>query len=135
MRGWNTTTGAYSLSVRRVNGGAPPGPDPQPLPGTPIQVNAPPVPGTIAVAGERDLYRFVAPGLGRYIIETHGTTDTVLRLLGPNNTATLIGENDDAVPGQVVTSLIVRDLQSGTYYVEVSGYRTTTGPYTLTIRR
>jgi serralysin len=102
--------------------------------GTAVLVNGPAVAGAIAVAGERDLYRFIAPGLGTYRVETAGPSDTVIRLLGPDSTATLIAENDDAVPG-TLTSRLERGLTSGTYYVEVAGFGDTTGAYTLTVRR
>lgn len=131
VRGFGTTTGAYSIAVRRGPAGGPPTGAPA---GTPVLVNGPALAGAIGVAGERDVFHFTAPALGAYRIETAGPTDTVLRLFGPDSTATLLAENDDAAPGRL-TSSIARDLAAGAYHVEVSGYRDTVGPFTLAVRR
>jgi tyrosinase len=125
VRGYQATTGPYRVSVR-----AQAGPQTPPT----IQVNGAAVSGTIQSAGAQSRYRFVADVAGPYRIETGGSLDSILRLFGPDGQAAPIAVNDDAGPG-LLTSRIDMELTPGTYVVEVSGYRTRTGPYTLTVLR
>ena len=51
---------------------------------------------SIGKFGEEDLFRFVATQEGRYIIDTRGPTDVVMKLFGPNSPTALIAEDDDS---------------------------------------
>ena len=55
-----------------------------------------PHPGAIGKAGEEDLFRFTAAADGRYVIDTSGPTDVVMKLFGPNSETALIAEDDDS---------------------------------------
>ena len=73
--------------------------DDDPLPGgtlVDLTVGAPARAAGIGARGEVDLYRFVAAAAGQYVVETSGQTDVVMTLLGPNDPATMITEDDDS---------------------------------------
>ncbi|MGH7491870.1 MAG: tyrosinase family protein [bacterium] len=96
-------------------------------------VGAPPTRASIGVAGEVDTYRFLVPSAGTHRIETVGTTDTVMSLLGPNNSSDLITEDDDG--GEDRNARIVSRLTAGTYYVRVRHYdRRSNGNYQISVR-
>ena len=84
--------------------------------------------------GEEDLYSFEVKEKGQHIIETSGTTDVVMGLLGPNTQANLIDEDDDS--GESRNAKISADLQAGIYYIRVSHYRPTgTGTYKISVMK
>ncbi|MGZ9142348.1 MAG: M12 family metallopeptidase [Candidatus Binatia bacterium] len=89
----------------------------------------------IGKVGEEDLYRFTAPRDGRYLIDTRGPTDVVMKLFGPNSETALIAEDDDS--GIDTNALIVRDLLAGNYFVQVRHYNRANGMgnYTIKVRR
>jgi hypothetical protein len=123
----SAATGAYRVSVATV--GAPP-----PGEGTELQVNGPAVQAQIAPAGERDLYRFQAPSVGTYRIETQGPSDVVITLLGPDSQTTPIATDDDSGVG--TNALLMRSLQPGTYFVRVRHFSPTqTGSYSISVSR
>lgn len=118
-------TGSYSISLTRV--GATVG-------ATEVFVNGPAVTGSIAAAGEIDVYRFAAPVAGVHRVETQGQTDVVATLLGPNSPTRTIAMDDDSGPG--TNALIQSTLAPGTYFVQVRHYSATgTGTYSITVRR
>ena len=51
---------------------------------------------SIGKVGEEDLYRFTAAADGRYVIDTLGQTDVVMKLFGPDSETSLIAEDDDS---------------------------------------
>lgn len=85
--------------------------------------------------GEEDLFRFSAIKNDRYIIETFGKIDLVMKLFGPNSQTALIAENDDGGTG--LNSRIVSNLISGEYFVQVRHYNKLkgTGTYQVSVRR
>jgi hypothetical protein len=111
-------------------------------PGTPgpvdpsvLTVNGPEVEDQIGVPGEEDVFAFTAAEAGRYIIETSGKTDVVMKLYGPNNPTQLIAEDDDGGVG--TNSRIVRSLLKGEYRVQIRHYSRATGkgPYRISVKR
>lgn len=89
----------------------------------------------IGKVGEEDLFRFTAARDGRYLIDTRGPTDVVMKLFGPNSETALIAEDDDS--GVDTNAQIVRDLLAGNYFVQVRHYNRANGMgnYTIKVRR
>jgi hypothetical protein len=85
--------------------------------------------------GEEDLFTFEAKRDGRYIIDTAGPTDTVMKLFGPNSETALIAEDDDS--GLSTNSRIAVPLIAGKYFVQVRHYNRAsgTGKYSVKVRR
>jgi len=85
--------------------------------------------------GEEDLFRFTANGDGRYVIDTRGPTDVVMKLFGPDSHTRLIAEDDDSGTG--TNARIALDLIAGTYYVQVRHYNRTggVGDYSVKVRK
>lgn len=90
---------------------------------------------SIGKPGEEDLYKFTADRAGRYMIETRGATDVIMKLFGPDSQTQLIAEDDDSGVG--TNARIVSDLIEGEYYVQIRHYykATGTGNYTIRVRR
>lgn len=84
-----------------------------------------PISANIGQPGEEDIFRFTANSDGKYIIETDGETDIVMKLFGPNSKTHVIAEDDDG--GEGFNSRIVADLVSGKYYVQVRHYNRSHG--------
>jgi len=89
----------------------------------------------IGKAGEEDLFRFTAARDGRYLIDTRGPTDVVMKLFGPNSETAMIAEDDDS--GVDTNAQIVRDLLAGNYFVQVRHYNRASGMgnYSIKVRR
>lgn len=89
---------------------------------------------SIGVAGEEDLYDFIAPTSGRYLINTAGALDLALRLYGPESILRLIAEDGDS--GIRKNAQIVADLSPGLYYIQVRHSIMTSGVgnYTIKVR-
>ncbi len=85
----------------------------------------------IGQPAEEDLYTFNAATAGRYTIETTGTTDLVMSLLGPSGTQ--IAQDDDNGEGR--NPRIAADLVPGTYKVQVRHFNTAggTGKYRIRV--
>lgn len=85
--------------------------------------------------GEEDLFKFNARRNDRYIIETQGKTDLVMKLFGPNSQTALIAQDDDS--GDGVNSRIVASLIAGEYFVQVRHWNRLkgTGQYSVGVRR
>jgi hypothetical protein len=90
---------------------------------------------SIGKIGEEDLYRFTAAADGRYVIDTSGPTDIVMKLFGPNSETALIAEDDDS--GIDTNALIAADLIAGEYFVQVRHYNRTKGigKYSIKVRK
>lgn len=93
---------------------------------TELTVNAPRrTAASIGKVGEEDLFRFSAASDGRYVIDTRGTTDVVMKLFGPNSETALIAEDDDS--GYAWNARIPANLIAGDYYVQVRHYNRASG--------
>ncbi len=90
---------------------------------------------SIGKIGEEDLYRFTAPSDGRYVIDTLGPTDVVMKLFGPNSDTALIAEDDDS--GLDTNARIAADLIAGEYFAQVRHYsrQSGTGKYSIKVRK
>jgi len=85
--------------------------------------------------GEEDLFRFTAPADGRYIVDTRGPTDVVMKLFGPNSPTALLAEDDDS--GFASNARIATSLLAGDYWVQVRHYNRESGQgdYSVKVRR
>ena len=100
---------------------------------TSMTIGAPPVEASIGKHGEEDLFSFTVGAKGPYILETKGSTDVVMVLLGPNNKTSIIAEDDDS--GKQYNAKIATKLDPGTYYARVRHYKPTgTGKYGISVR-
>ncbi len=80
--------------------------------------------------GDRDYFRMVVAAARTLTVETTGNTDTYGTLF--DNSRTQLAMNDDG--GSSTNFRIERQVQAGTYYVEVRGFRPSrTGPYELRV--
>lgn len=102
---------------------------------TPLKVNGLPKQASIGKIGEEDLFSFKVTKAGRYVIETGGPTDLVMKLYGPNNPTALIAEDDDS--GVALNARIIATLLPGTYLVQIRHYNLSngTGSYTIKVRK
>ncbi|MCK5896642.1 MAG: tyrosinase family protein [Cocleimonas sp.] len=99
-----------------------------------LVVNGVETSATISASNESDLYRFSVMSRGQYIIETTGSMDTFLTLLGPNDQGQLIEENDDG--GVSVNSRIRITLNAGEYYAKVRHFSADgMGAYAIRVRQ
>ena len=89
----------------------------------------------IGKVGEEDLYRFTAKKDGRYVVDTRGPTDVVMKLFGPNSETALLAEDDDS--GIDLNAHIAADLVAGDYFVQVRHYNRASGMgnYTIKVRK
>lgn len=89
---------------------------------------------SIGKFGEEDLFRFSAPTTGRYIVDTRGPTDVVMKLFGPNSPTALLAEDDDS--GYATNARIAINLLAGDYWIQVRHYNRENGQgeYSLKVR-
>jgi len=80
---------------------------------------------SIGKVGEEDLFKFTASIDGRYVIDTRGPTDVVMKLFGPNNDTALIAEDDDS--GVDFNARISANLIAGVYFIQVRHYNRANG--------
>ncbi|HKP28343.1 MAG TPA: M12 family metallopeptidase [Gemmatimonadales bacterium] len=80
---------------------------------------------SIGKMGEEDLFRFTAASDGRYVIDTRGPTDVVMKLFGPGSETALIAEDDDS--GYATNARIASKLIAGNYFVQVRHYNRASG--------
>jgi hypothetical protein len=98
-----------------------------------LTVNAPRrTSAAIGKVGEEDLFRFTASSNGRYVIDTRGPTDVVMKLFGPNSETALIAEDDDSGTGS--NARIAADLLAGEYLTQVRHYNSASGLGDYTIK-
>lgn len=86
----------------------------------------------IKEVGEEDIFHFVITTPGRYLVDTFGWTDVVMRLFGPNSETALMAEDDDS--GVYLNSKINIDLIAGHYWVQIRHFNKTSGLGTYSIR-
>ena len=89
-------------------------------------------PAAIGQFGEEDLFMFDVTRPGRYVIDTKGPTDVVMKLFGPDSPTALIAEDDDS--GVDYNARIAADLVNGRYYAQVRHYNRASGKGDYTIR-
>lgn len=98
-----------------------------------LTVGASPTAAAIGRHEEEDLFKFTAATAGKYIIETQGWTNVVMRLCGPDDRARTIAEDDNG--GFLWNARIAAQLGPGVYYATVRHYRPTgTGNYSISVR-
>ena len=85
--------------------------------------------GRIEPVGDADYFKIVLSQAARLTVETTGSTDTFGIL--ENASGTQIAENDDG--GVDLNFRIVQQVSAGTYFVQVSGYDSDIGDYTLVV--
>lgn len=90
---------------------------------------------SIGKFGEEDLFRFTVAQAGRYVIDTRGPTDVVMKLFGPNSHTALIAEDDDS--GIDTNARIAVDLIEGEYFVQIRHWNRESGmgDYSIRVRR
>ncbi len=84
-------------------------------PFTRIPVGAGRIEAAIGSPGEIDRYQFSVGEAGTHTMETHGPTDVVMYLAGPDNLQRLIAVNDDGGEGR--NARLAGFLPSATYYI------------------
>lgn len=99
---------------------------------------------TISPAADLDWYQFVVPDGGSVWAETHDgrggcSLDTTMRFYAPDGLTKLFEDADSGPLGGCsrIDPMVVeaaRNLTAGTYFIEVRGNGTDSGPYTLTVR-
>ncbi len=98
-----------------------------------LNVDGPPVQGSLEADNESDLYRFTLVNAGNYTVETTGDTDTFLTLFGPDSQTAELARDDDS--GFLRNSRITTQLGPGVYYARVRHYRPTgRGDYAISVR-
>jgi hypothetical protein len=99
-----------------------------------IVVGSAPAKAEIGQHGEEDVFQFQVEEKGKYVIETHGDTDVVMGVFGPNDQTKLVDQDDDSGKGR--NAKIVGELQPGTYHLRVHHYRPkATGSYEVSVRK
>jgi hypothetical protein len=66
---------------------------------------------------EEDLFKFAAAASGRYLIDTRGPTDVVMKFFGPNSQTALITEDDDS--GIDACARVIAGLVPSEYYIQI----------------
>ena len=86
----------------------------------------------IGKPGEEDLYRFTVTEGGKYVIDTKGPTNLVMKLFGPDSETDVIAEDDDSGVG--FNARIAGALVPGKYFVQVRHFVLSSGVGDYTIR-
>jgi len=99
-----------------------------------VQIDGAAVAAKIGLPGEEDLFTFKVKSGGRYVIETGGKTDVVMKMFGPDNQTGLVAEDDDSGVG--TNARIIADLIPGQYWAQLRHYHqaTGTGTYSLQVK-
>jgi hypothetical protein len=106
--------------------------NPVPSPFASIPTNGNTVSASIGAPGEIDRFQFTIPETGSYRIRTHGSTDVVLYLAGPDNSQNLIAYDDDGAGGG--NALLAGTLPAATYFVYIMHYSSAgTGAYEISV--
>lgn len=88
---------------------------------------------SIGALGEEDLFTFTAATDGRYVIDTRGPTNVVMKLFGPDSPTALVAEDDDS--GYAANARIARGLTPGRYWVQIRhAVAGGTGTYSIRVR-
>lgn len=90
---------------------------------------------SIGKFGEEDLFQFTVKTEGKYIIDTRGPTDVVMKLFGPDNPTDVIAEDDDS--GLATNARIAAPLVAGEYFAQVRHYNRANGmgKYSIKVKR
>lgn len=86
----------------------------------------------IGKVGEEDLFKFTVATGGKYVVDTRGPTDVVMKLFGPNSETALIAEDDDSGVGS--NARIAANLIPGDYFVQIRHYNKASGMGNYTIK-
>lgn len=88
----------------------------------------------IGKPGEEDLFQFDVDASGRYVVDTRGPSDVVMKLFGPDSETALVAEDDDS--GYDLNARIAVDLAPGRYYTQIRHYSRAsgTGNYSIRVR-
>lgn len=97
-----------------------------------LRVGGKPGRGTLSSPGEEDLFTFNVDRPNRYVAQTGGKTDVVLKLFGPNSVTRLVAEDDDG--GYGANARIVANLAPGQYWLQVRHYDRLGGKGDYTVR-
>jgi hypothetical protein len=81
---------------------------------------------------DTDWVSFSADSGTTYVIETFGTSNTVLALYGSDGTTVIATDNNSGDGSNAMVSWAC--LASGTYYFTVTGFNGATGEYTVSVR-
>jgi hypothetical protein len=101
---------------------------------TALVIGAQPTAASIGRHEEEDRFTFTVTSAGRYVVETQGWTNVVLRLCGPDDPARVIAEDDNA--GFLWNARIAAELAPGAYDATVRHRRPTgTGKYSISVRQ
>jgi len=102
-----------------------------------LPVNAPPTEGSINTFREKDLFKLQVVEQGRHEIETHGETNVMITLFGPNNPTREIGQDlDGGDNGQGPNAKLVGELEPATYFAEVRHQELFgTGAYQISVKQ
>ncbi|HIO92175.1 MAG TPA: tyrosinase/peptidase [Leucothrix mucor] len=123
-----TTTGSYAIRVSSEADNSSGSQLPE------LVIDAAETSAAISARSESDVYRFSVVSPGIYSIETTGSTDTFLSLLGPNDESLLIMQDDDS--GASFNSRIRRNLAVGEYYARVRHFSADgTGAYSISVKK
>ncbi len=127
VAGYDTTTGPYSLHTRTAadQGGT--------VDAAANLVLGYPVDGIIGTAWEEDVYKIdlsTATGPTDIVLYTTGEVDTIGEILDENFRQLASGD-DSILSDQSSHFFLGAVLEPGVYYIFVSGYLTSTGPYRL----
>jgi hypothetical protein len=99
---------------------------------TELALDGPVTSASIGKHEEEDLYRFTVPA-GKYVVETQGWTNVVLKLCGPDDPARALAEDDNG--GILWNARIAAQLAAGTYYARVRHRNPAgTGQYGISVR-
>ena len=90
--------------------------------------------GAIDPTDDEDYFRFTVSGTADYWIYTLGDLDTVGELLDSNGDH-IASDDYGAVLPNPDNFFLWRKLQSGTYYIKITGFGSTDEPYVLRVRR
>ena len=127
VSGYDTVTGTYSLHTKTAadQGGT--------VSAAADLTPAAPVEGVIGTAWEQDVYKIdlsAATGPTDVVLYTTGDVDTVGEILDDNSRQ--LASNDDSIlSDRRFDFFLGAVLEPGIYYIFVSGYGTSTGPYKL----
>ena len=129
VSGFSGTLGTYQLSLSDL-GAQPPDDHGDDRSGATRIRDGEFLDGDIERDGDRDFFSFSAEGGREYRIETHLGFDTVLVLYGPDG-GYLVEDDDSGDSGASRLEWVAPS--SDTYYIEVSGFESTTGTYQLSL--
>ena len=105
-----------------------------PVQATELAVGAALTAASIGRHEEEDPYRFAVAEAGKYVVETQGWTNVVLRLAGPDDPAKVIAEDDNG--GFLWNARIAAQLAQGAYFATVRHRRPSgTGKYSISVRK